>query len=377
MLIDLFCSDILAGYKELKNAREALLKKWRFELLRAYTAKRDAYTQQLARQEIRKARYQRSLPFIGVSLFLVCGAGAWLTLRRTDLACLGMLLMLGTGFGVLLTLVPFLVLSQTPPPPENPVSRSSREENESPLQQRLFPELLPLWQREMAIPIPSEQEAARIAQETEKWGLIGEFDLIRELERVASTDTYILHNLRPNPDDDMDVVVIGPKGFWYFEVKGWTAHFIWQDGVWQVWQFDFEAQAPRPVTLLEYPDAQWARIRNEAITNIKAGAGELLQKASVLGNIQGGIVFSNPNATIEIDRLAPFRYGTIEQWIAAYEAAPRLKDMTAGQTLQLLEILLKQHQTFYPNAELHSMKNAVTKVIADVEQGIQGWIDSA
>jgi hypothetical protein len=51
--------------------------------------------------------------------------------------------------------------------------------------------------------------------------------------------------------------------------------------------------------------------------------------------------------------------------------------MSPGRTLHLLELLLKRHQAFYPNAELHSMKDAVATVIAEVEQGIQAWIDSA
>ena len=118
-------------------------------------------------------------------------------------------------------------------------------------------------------------------------------------------------------------------------------------------------------------------MRNEALANLKASASNLLKKLPVMGNIQGGIVFSNPNARIEIDRSAPFRYGTIDQWIAVYQAAPRLKDMTPGRTLQLLEILLKRHQSFYPDATLHSMKDAITNVIAEVERGIQGWIESA
>ena len=377
MLIDPFCTDLVAGYKELQNARQALQKKWRFELLRAYTRKWDAYTRQLARQERRKERYQASLPFIGVALLLICGVGAWMTLRRAELACLGMVLMLGTGFGALLTLVPWMVLSQTPPPPENPVTRTSEEESESPLVQQLFPSLLPLWEREMAVRIPTAQEAERMAAEAEKWGLIGEFELIRELERVASPDTYILHSLKPKRGDDMDVVVLGPKGFWYFEVKHWNAHFVWQEGTWQIWQFDYETQSPQPVALKETPDAQWKRMRDEALANIKVGEGDLLKKAPVLEKIQGGIVFSHPNATLEIDRSAPFRYGTLEQWVAAYQAAPRLRDMTPERTLQLLEILLKRHQSFFPDAQLHSMKDAVAHVIADVEQGIQGWIDSA
>jgi hypothetical protein len=380
MLIDLFCSDLVTGYKELKIARQALLKKWRAELLRAYTKAWDRYTQQLAAQEARKQRYEGFLPIIGVLLLLVCSIGAWLTFRRIDLVCLGMLLMLGTGFGALLALLPWFALTRTPPPPENPVTHTSDNESESPLRQRLFPELVPLWRREMALRIPSEQEVLRMADETGKWGLIGEFDLIRELERIVSPDTYILHSLKPKPGDDMDVVVIGPKGIWYFEVKHWNAHFTWQAGAWQVWQLDYETRTPRPVPMRETPDAQWARMRSEALEILKASGGsasESLKKVPVKGDIQGGIVFSNPNASIEIDRLAPFRYGTIEQWIAIYQAAPRLKDMTPGRALEMLETLLEQHQSFYPDSELHSMKDSVAKVIAQVEQGIQGWIDSA
>jgi hypothetical protein len=377
MLIDLFCSDLVAGYKEIKVARQALLKKWRIELLRAYTKQWDRYAQQLARQEARKLRYQRFLPFIGLVLLVVCSVGAWLTLRSVDLACFGMLLTLGTGFGALIGMGVWMGFSQTPPPPENPVTRTSNDEDESPLRQKLFPKLLPLWRREMAVPVPSIQEVDRLAAETGKWGLIGEFDLIRELERVVSPNTYILHSLKPKSGDDMDVVVIGPKGFWYFEVKHWNADFVWQNGTWQVWQFDHTSQDFQPVPMREYPDAQWARMRDEALINLRASAGELLKKVPVLGEVRGGIVFSNPNVQIEIDRSAPFRYGTIEQWITLYQAAPRLKGMSPGRTLQLLEVLLKRHQAVYPDAQLLSMKDSVAKVIAEVEEGIEGWIESA
>jgi hypothetical protein len=377
MLIDLFSSDLIAGYKEIKTARQALLKKWRFELLRAYTQQWDRYTQQIAQREARKARYQRFLPFIGVALLVVCSIGAWFTLRSVDLACLGMILTLGAGFGAIIALVVWIGFSQTPTPPENPVTRTSNDEDESPLRQRLFPRLLPLWRRQMAIRIPTEQEVNRMAEESGKWGLIGEFDLVRELERVVSPDTYILHSLKPRSGDDLDVVVLGPKGFWYFEVKHWNADFIWQEGMWQVWQFDYDTQSPQLVTMREYPDQQWARMRDETLANIKASSSELLKKLPVLGNIQGGIVFSNVNANIEIDRSAPFRYGTIEQWITLYQAAPRLKGMSPGRTLQLLEVLLKRHQAFYPDVELVSMKDSVAKVVAEVEEGIEAWIESA
>ena len=378
MLIDLFVSDLVAGYKEIVTTRQVLLKKWRFDLLRAYTQKRERYAQQLAQREQRKALYQRFLPFAGFVLLVICGAGAWMTLRSLDLACLGMFLMLAAGFGVLAAMGAWLGLSRTPPPPENPVTRTSDEEEESALRRKLFPRLLPLWRQEMAVRIPSEAEVEQLAAETGKWGLIGEFDLIRALEQVVSQDTYLLHSLKPRSGDDMDVVLIGPKGFWYFEVKHWNADFIWHNGSWEIWQFDQTTRNFEPAHVREYPDAQWARMRDEALANLRASGAsgaKLLEKFPLLGNIQGGIVFSNPRAGIEIDRAAPFRYGTIEQWAAAYQAAPRLREVTSGRALQLLEVLLKRHQSFYPEAELYSMKDAIQNVIAEVEKGIQAWIE--
>ena len=377
MLIDLFLTDLIAGYKEIRSARPALIKEWRIELLRAYTRQWERYTQQLAQQEARKTRYQRILPFLGAALMIVCGIGGWLTLRSVDMACFGMLLTLGSGFGALIGMGVWIRFSQPPTPPENPVSRTSNDEEESPLRQKLFPKLLPLWRREMAVRIPSVQEVDQMAEQSGKWGLIGEFDLIRELARVTSSDTYILHSLKPKSGDDMDVVVIGPKGFWYFEVKHWNADFVWQNGQWQIWQFDHTTQNFQPVTMQEYPDHQWARMRDEALINLRASADALLKRVPAMSNIQGGIVFSNPHAQVQIDRSAPFRYGTVEQWVAAYQSAPRLRDMAPGRTLQLLEVLLKRHQAFYPNAELHSMRDAVQKVIADVEEGIQAWVEEA
>ena len=126
----------------------------------------------------------------------------------------------------------------------------------------------------------------------------------------------------------------------------------------------------------EYPDAQWARMREEALINLRASAGDLLKKLPVLGNIQGGIVFSNVHAHVEIDRSAPFRYGTVEQWVAVYQAAPRLRDMSPGRVLHLVEILLQRHQAFTPDVELRSMKEAVQTVVAEVERGIEEWVES-
>jgi hypothetical protein len=77
LLIDLFCADLLAGYKQIRNARQALQTKWRLELLRAYARKWDHHAGRLAQQAARKNQYQRALPYLGAALVLPCSLGAW------------------------------------------------------------------------------------------------------------------------------------------------------------------------------------------------------------------------------------------------------------------------------------------------------------
>jgi hypothetical protein len=376
LLIDLFIADLLAGYRQVRNARQELMKKWRLEMLRAYSRKWERHAQRLAQQERRREQFQKALPFLGAALLLPVGLGAWFVLSGGEQTCLGMFLMLGTGFGVLMGLGGWMRLTTPPEPPENPVSHT-KEEEDSPLRQQLFPDLVPLWRREMALIVPTEEEAQRMAEQTGRWGLIGEFDFIRQLERIVSENTYILQGLQPRTGDEMDVMVIGPKGLWYFEVSHWNAHFSWRNGVWEIWHYDPETGGyHRPADVRESPDAEWRRLRDEALANLRAATGDLLTKRPSLANIRGGIVFTNEHALVEIGRTAPFAYGNIDQWISTYRAAPRLKEMSQARVLQLLDVLLKRHQSFYPEAAVHSMKDSVTRVMEYAEEGIRAWMES-
>ena len=44
--------------------------------------------------------------------------------------------------------------------------------------------------RQMALQIPGEEEARLMAQETGEWGVIGEPELIRQLQRAVSENTW-------------------------------------------------------------------------------------------------------------------------------------------------------------------------------------------
>jgi hypothetical protein len=80
MFIDLFRTDLVSGYRRIKSARQFLVNKWRFDLLRAYVKKWDHYARETARREVRKIRFQkRHLPWIGAGLTLLCAAAIWLS----------------------------------------------------------------------------------------------------------------------------------------------------------------------------------------------------------------------------------------------------------------------------------------------------------
>ena len=377
MFINRDRTDLVAGFRQAKKARTYLLGKWRFRLLSAYRRKWDAYAQELARSEIRKIHYRkRMLPGIVVGLVLLYALGMWRTLTNS---CLGPPLIMVAIIGGFMAWASWLVYPPKPQLPEHPLEQHSKK-NVSPLKKRLFPDILPRWWQGLEAYLPSAEEVQAKAEKLaragdEKWGIIGEFNLVRGLDAIVSTDTLILHSLNPKPRDDLDVVVIGPKGLWYFEVKHWNAEFEWCDGIWRVLQYDHESGTKYEKGMNEYPDAQRKRMCALVLENLNARGQELIKQAPVVTDIKGGIVFSNKNAELNIEGPTPFRWGRTEDWISIYEEAPVLKGMTPEVILRLTEILLRRHQELNPNMELSSMKDHLLKVLDKVERGIQEWID--
>jgi hypothetical protein len=380
MFIDLFRTDLVAGYKRVKKARHFLLSKWRFDLLRAYVKKWDKYAQDLARREVRKRRFEkRYLPWIGVGLILLCIGAIWLSY---DYFCYGSLLIILTFVGGVAVLASWFAFAMKPKLPENPIAQSSKKKYVSPLKERLFPDLTPFWWRGMEIRIPSEAEVQALANQTDErgltqWGKIGEFNLIRRLNPLVSSNTLIFHSAEPKKGDDLDVVLIGPKGLWYFEVKYLNANIAWYDGVWDIQQYDHDLHRNAPRRMKEYPDAQWHRMRDQVIGNLRANGQDLLDKVHTLSKIRGGIVFAHHEARFNIQKPAPFQWGTIGGWLKYYKAASVFADMTPEVILQVAEILLQRHQSLNPNARTYSMNTHLVKILKKQEERLQEWISAS
>jgi hypothetical protein len=377
MLIDLFRTDLVVGYRQ---ARYFLLSKWRFNLLRAYVKKWDKYAQDLARRDVRKRRFEkRYLPWIGVGLILLCMGSIWLS---DNYFCYGSMLTILTFLGGMTVLASWFAFASKPKLPENPIAQNSRQKYVSPLKESLFPDLVPIWRRGMESRIPSESEIEALANQMDErgrkqWGKIGEFNLIRRLSLSVSSDTLILHSVEPKKGDDLDVVLIGPKGLWYFEVKYLNGQIGWRDGTWNIRQYSYETHQYERTKMNEYPDAQWARMRDEVLRNLKSNGQSLLISAPTLAKIKGGIVFAHSKARFEIQKPASFSWGTIRKWLDVYQAASVLREMTPEVVLQTAEVLLKRHQGLNPNIRTYSMNDHVIKVLKKQDKRLQEWIDGS
>lgn len=373
MFIDLFLSGLVAGYHQARTARRTLLEKWRFVVLRAYAQKRQAHEQRMDRIEQRKGRWRRIIPWAATAFIALCLWGYWTFF--SDL-CLGSVIGLFSLFGAGLALGGWFLSTRKPEPPDHPTGQDSNSRYTSPLKEILFPELVPLWRQRFAVPIPFPEEVDTITRANQEWGLIGEYDVVREFARVVPLDTFILHRLQQNHGDDLDVVLIGPKGIWYFEVKHYNAAFDWRDGVWRVWQADRKTGQTMQVRMSQPPDAQWNRMRNDLLKTLNIHGADWLAKHPRVADVQGGIVFSHENVNVTIQPNAPFAWGNIPAWVQTYQDAPRLSEMTPEAIFWLAETLLKRHQQLHPGSPVHSMTAHAAKVFRDAEMKIQTWIQA-
>ncbi len=372
MYINLYCSDLVAGYRQITIYRRVLLGKWRFALLGAHARHCEQFALQLTRHQAWQGKIRHSLPWLVPGLTILCLGGTWLV--SMDQPAPGVILI---SLAVLAGLAGMLVLGSyfiSPRRPESPLAQHTAQRQVSPLKQTLFPDLLPAWQKKLSVSLPSPAQVEAEAQTTQKWGLIGEFDLIRRLEKLATADTFLLHSLMPKSHDDMDVVVIGPKGIWYFEVKYINAHFDWRDGVWTITKTDRQTGKTRPEEMNEAIDQQWLRMRDEALRNLNVNLSDLLVHYPALGRIQGGIVLAHPRATYQLQKFPPFQLGTHDDWLADYAEAPRLPEMTLEVVFQIMETMLRKHQSLNPSVSVFSMNRHAASLIQAAERQIQAWI---
>ncbi|MCB9134508.1 MAG: NERD domain-containing protein [Anaerolineales bacterium] len=357
-------TQLTAGYDLLRGAEHRLPGRWRSKLLKAY-AKARAYTDRTIIQAENYRLQRKLLQFAGISFLLFVLLGVILMFPTTDIASFefGFL-----GFiGVLL-----LILARVIPSPPKTLPVLPLHPLQPPLRDELFPPLLPVWYANLhpAIHEPTEEEL------TDDYGRIGEVQFVRALEQKFGTDALIFHRLQQSFGDDLDVVLICPKGVWYFEVKYWKGEIRWQNGHWSrrldsAERNKYPSANPPPMT--QPPDEQWTRMVQELKITLEKRGKYVLRRYPPFRQVRGGLVFNYPELTINIPKGAPFRWGTEADWFKILERAQNYASITPRSMYMVADALLERHQMLNQHIPRHSMKRYAQTLVQGVEHKLNEW----
>ncbi|MBI4787091.1 MAG: NERD domain-containing protein [Chloroflexi bacterium] len=383
LLIDKRLADLVVGYNRIRSVDRGLSElrsRWRQPLLAGYARRRKEFETTLARYRGQEA---------GLSQRIAIGLIASLALVVAGLAAMAMGLVFGADalFGPVVA-GGFVLMgggvaagagtilrqrNKTPalsPPPH-------------PFQADLFAPMLPGWHEKLRGRLPAfftneflrlyragnaDRWRARLPANFAEWGMIGECLFIARLQQLREAG-FIVHRLQQRPGDDVDVLVVGPKGIWVFEVKYWSRDITWRDGAWR----HFTRREVSGDDDGEPPDQQWRRMADHICETLERHGGSLLRDHPSLKDIRGGIVFTIPDATYNIPSNAPFQWGLIEEWANRMSAAPPVPDLGERAVLRVLDVLLARHREVIADKAVISMAGYADSLIRNSEQQLTQW----
>jgi hypothetical protein len=370
ILVNLNRKDLVLGYDRLRENEVELRRKWRQPLLSTYSHQRSKYEADLKNYQIRLKRRKITIIVLTASFLIaiLLGIGLMtiaLTVEITaewlsTLICSSPILCFsGLGSAIALGGIYFYLPSPKPPTaPQNPLKQTPSE---------IFPDLLLSWK---------EGLRGKLLKTSPDDGYVGEKLFIQELEKL-DMQGYILHRLVQKVGDDLDLVIIGNKGLWLFEVKYWSGTIIHEQGQWHQEKRYFLRGGVgqtnlRPVS--QPPEIQWKRMRDELMYTLTRHAPNLINDHPAIKDVQGGVVFTHPSAEIEIPKGAGFNWGNIPFWIQCLQDAP-VKDEFCDDRLCLMitETIIKRHNIIEKDSTLQSMSDYVDLIVAKEEIKIKNW----
>lgn len=175
------------------------------------------------------------------------------------------------------------------------------------------------------------------------YGDEGEDAFVAALARELRDDHVAIRNLLVMRGLDADVVLVGPTGIWVFEVKHWSGRIECRDGRWQRIKSYHEAGGQLVTKTTPFkpgPDEQWLRER----AAIEETLRKRLPRARGLGaTIRGGLVFSHPDAKLDIDDTHTSGFGPPSFWTSTVSGGEVLPQLTQSLVLDVVDALLVWH----------------------------------
>jgi hypothetical protein len=361
ILISNRIKDLVIGYDLISNTDAELKRKLRQPLLQTYARRRQGYEavlqQMRRRQEWFRSRMLLGLAFASLLILfgaLMCPLAIYLEglpELRLALFCFSPLIffigLIGLGILLLMWLWQRNPEQKQPPPPH-------------PIQTSLVAPLLPHWRDGMRGSLPDEQAYQ---------GAPGEYEFINRLLRLED-EAYLAYRLQQRPGDDVDVITVGPKGVWVFEVKYMSGEITYQEGKWSR-QKSYYLPGGKQVTeqrkFNEPPDQQWHRMVRDVAETLRRQVPDLVARLPQVTKIRGGLVFTHPEAAYNIPTESSINWGTIPFWIKKYNLAFEIPGMDERSALQILEALLARHRQVSGEKTIRSMASYARRLIEKAE----------
>lgn len=357
-------SNLVAGYHLARQAENELLNRWRKKLQEAFERQKKQYRSQVVEYKKRRQATHRDI-LTGIA-YILAGIGAGILcflipslfkfssnfLTISGIFIFTLTLVFGIGLGV------FGLIQLALPKPKSPTD---------PLQTQIFPPIMPQWQTAMKTSLPPAIQA----------GDKGEHAFIHGLGYMLGNDYFLISGIQQRHGEDVDVILVGPKGVWVFEVKYWSGTIRWQSGVWSRFKTYHEqggtlATEQKPIS--QPPDKQWERVAADVSKTIQRGCPEL--GARYLGGmaIKGGLVFTHTGAKYEIGPGFPISWGSSEWWAGHLMEAPKIPNWREADSISILDALLARHREIHPYSNTRSMLAQANQLVASSEAMISNWI---
>lgn len=189
-------------------------------------------------------------------------------------------------------------------------------------------------------------------------------------------DSYIVvRDLLVARSLDVDVLLAGPTGVWLFEVKHWSGQITCSYGAWKR-RSEYFAKGGRRVVEekpIEAFDKQWIREEDAVNETLRR---RLPPKVRV-PELAGGIVFTHPDASLDIDSSCRSAYGTPGRWVDKIRGAASVDDFLLRDRLAVMDALFSRARRLEqrPDDEASDAVALAEKVHADLAARAAAYCD--
>jgi hypothetical protein len=239
----------------------------------------------------------------------------------------------------------------------------------NPLKIGLIYPLLPAWKQSLIGSLPDKKPHPNAS---------GEYHFITRLLSLDD-NAYILYGLQLDPVKNADIIIVGSKGVWVFEVIFLKGLIRWKDGKWSQIETNrrFIASKQHEIQSLDMAfEDQWQNSADLVSETINTLPQDLLNRSPSINQVRGGLVFSHPKGRYDIPPGCPFNWGVIPFWLEKFQSLPQLKDIDDYAVFSVMDILLNRYQKVLRIDQPRSMLQQSEKIVYNAEDHIQSWIDA-